>query len=135
MPYVEQELSPRGQMIGGHLECRLQSLIGRLVAHDMKQGNDRVEATAEACRADITDFAGKGASSFRRPRAHGCLRNRHHLCAPLDAMNVKAHGCEETAVSTGARAELKDGARGWHSRPNQSRNVFGFRGIALVAVK
>ena len=135
VPHVEQELPAWGEMIGGDAECRLQGLIGGLIAHDMKQGYDRIKGAAEACSANIPDFAGEGAGSSRGPRAARRSRNRDHLRAAFDAVDVKAHGCEEPSVSTGAGAELKDRARAWDSRSKQPRNVLRLRGIVLVAVK
>ena len=91
MPDVEQEQPARRKVVSGDLERRLQRLIGRLVAHDMKKRNDRVKGAAEVRRTDISHFATEGASSFGGRRATGDSREGNHLRAALDAVYIKAH--------------------------------------------
>ena len=91
VPDVEQKQPARRKVISGDLERRLQRLIGRLVAHDMKKRNDRVKGAAEVRRTDISHFATEGASSFGGWRATGGSREGNHLRAALDAVDIKAH--------------------------------------------
>jgi len=131
VPDVEQEYPARSKVRCCHLEYRLQRFIARLVAHDVEKRDDCIEAAAKVGATDIADFAGEAAGR----KARTSIGRRNHLRAALDAVDVESHRSEQTPVSAGSRAELENRPRGWNGGSDQSRDIFGFRRIILVATQ
>src|SRR6266849_3986480 len=122
-------------MMCGNAERRLQCLIGRLVAHNMKKRDNRVKGATEVRCTDISDFAGEGAGGFGERTATSRSREGNHIGAAFNAMDVQAHCSEQVTVAAGSRAEFQNGARMRYWTANLLRNVIGLRSVILVAVK